>query len=52
VNWKVYGRKMSWPNYLGISQKELRKTMKLLSGYLFSRPIYEPRTFRIRSRGA
>jgi hypothetical protein len=51
MNWKGFGRKLSWSNfkvYLGIRLEGLRKITKT-SGKPVSGPRFEPGSFRIRS---
>jgi hypothetical protein len=53
MNWKGYGRNLSWPNleyYAGNYLEGMRKTQKLHSGEPVCEPTFEHKAFRIRSR--
>jgi hypothetical protein len=53
VNWKRWGRKLSWPNtrfYPTIFLEELIETTENLPGYPVSRPKFEPVTSWTQSR--
>jgi hypothetical protein len=54
MNWKWFGRERSWPNFKVLTRHSLGETEENLgkpqSWYLVFGSIFEPGTFRIRSR--